>query len=431
MASLLASLKVMLGIDTVDYESKMRGATTLAGQFEKDLSRAGQRMGSSLTGPLVLAGVAAEKFGGQLTSTFMDAAGVTSKLQVQTNGLMMATGRLADSALLAVAAYGKLSNVSVSAKTLNTAIVGLSVAAGEAGWAVGRLIAEVTGLDDALRDKAGKPANEIAEALAKDETRFQNVVQQVTHLKERLGLLGPEWEISNVRTKENALQLSNVNEKILVLIKSQRTITDVVRDYIGAQEALKNIHEANVRVLERVKQASYDAYSVMTRADVTTGFEKIAADVGMMAERGVSWQQVMTAVAPKFKELSDAAATYTNFNMPQQARDLATAFSDETGVALDSYLRSVATIPDATKKASADNAMALAELGDKFKDGVKGGFATGAQEGIAEIKRIVTDEAGTIKMIIPVEFAHDGLQKLVNDMLAGRNPDTMGGVHGG
>ena len=89
----IASLVARVGADTSDFHGKMDGALIKAGSVQAGFDRIGKRIEGGISQPLLLAGLAATKFGGQITSTFADAAGVTSKLAVESNGLFLVTSR--------------------------------------------------------------------------------------------------------------------------------------------------------------------------------------------------------------------------------------------------------------------------------------------------------------------------------------------------
>ena len=428
---LLATLKVMLGIDSLEYQAKLREAT---GDTEKfavavgaSVGRVKERVQSGIGQPLLLAGLAAQKFGGQLTSTFSDAAGVTSKLAVQTNGLFMATGRLADAGLLAVASFGKLSAVKLSTATLNAGMLGLATSVGAAAYEITKFIMEVSGLEALLRDFAGKPASEFAEALANNEERFKGAAEQLAGLTAKLQLSGPAWAFEAKWTRENAIRVSELTDKVITYARSRRSISENVAGYFATMQSEERLHRRAIATLDELRLKFQQFYGVMTKPQITDALAKLAGDVQKMAEQGIPWAQVMDKVAPRFKELADFAGTYTNFNMPKQAQDLGDAFRDDTGGALDALLKKWATLPSAIKSGAEDSAKLLDELGERLKGSISGGFGKGIEEGTNFARQqmeawIAEVEGRPIKLRIDAS----AIQAAFDAVLSGRIPHTTG-----
>ena len=385
-------------------------------------------MAGGISQPLLLAALAAQKFGGQITSTFADAAGVTSKLAIQTNGLFMATGRLADAGLLAVASFGKLSAVKVSTATFNAAMLGMATSAGVASYEITRLIMEVSGLDEALMlEKASKSSEDLGRVLGFNKEQFEKVAYQVARLTAQLHLSGPAWEFENKWTWENAKRVSELNDNLLELLRRRRDLTRAMPDYLATLQAEEGVHRRNIATLDALRLKWDSAYGVMTKPQLTDAFTKLAADVRLMAEQGIPGAQVMDKVAPRFKELADFAGTYTNFNMPKQAQDLGDAFRDDTGGALDSLLVKWATLPPAIKSGAEDSAKFLDQMGERLKGSISGGFGKGIEEGTNFARQQVDAwrrelEATPIKL----KFDASAIQALFEAISKGRIPVTTG-----
>ena len=421
----IASLVARVGADTSDFHTEMDGAVIKAGSVQAGFDRIGKRIEGGIGQPLLLAGLAAQKFGGQLTSTFADAAGVTSKLAIQTNGLFMVTGRLADAALLATASLGKLSGVKISTSTFTAGMLGIVTAVAAASWEVGRFIAQVTGLDNLLREKAAKPAAQVADVLARDEERYQAVREQVQQLAHALQLSGPEWDVSSKRTRENAVRLSEVNERLLDSMKRRKEIALTMPTYLAGLQAEESLHRRNIGTLEALRLKFDQSYAVMTKPQLTDALAKLAGDVRTMAEQGIPWAQVMDKVAPRFKELAEFAGTYTNFNMPKQAQDLGDAFRDDTGGALDALLKKWATLPAAIKSGAEDSAKFLDQMGERLKGSISGGFGKGIEEGTnfarQQVEAWIAEVEGR-----PIKLRVDAsaIQAAFDAVLSGRIPRT-------
>ena len=422
----IASLVARVGADTSDFHGKMDGALLKAGSVQAGFDRIGGRIQGGISQPLLLAGLAAQKFGGQLTSTFADAAGVTSKLAIQTNGLFMATGRMADAALLATASLGKLSAVKISTSTFTAGMLGIVTAVAAAGWEVGRFIAQVTGLDNFLREKAAKPAAQVADVLARDEERYQAVREQVQQLAHALRLSGPEWDVSTKRTRENAVKLSELNERLLDSMKRRKEIALTMPAYLAGLQNEESLHRRNIGTLEALRLKFDQSFGVMTRAQVIDALAKLAADVKTLAEQGIPWAQVMDKVAPRFGELAAFAATYTGFDMPGEAKALGDAFRDDTGAALDSLLKQWATMGPAVKSGVDESRRRLEEMGKTLEGTVKGGFADGIAGGISDATVELERWAAGAVVKIPVELDTAYLQKQLEEIKSGRIPTTTG-----
>jgi hypothetical protein len=422
----IASLVARVGADTSDFHGKMDGALIKAGSVQAGFDRIGKRIEGGISQPLLLAGLAATKFGGQITSTFADAAGVTSKLQIQTNGLFMATGRLADSALLAVASLGKLSAVKISASTFSAGVLGIVTAVAAASWELGRFIATLTGLDNWLREKAVKPAEQLADVLAHDEERYQMVREQVQQLAHALRLSGPEWDISSKRTKENAVRLSELNDQLLDSLNRRKQIAEAGPAYLATLAAEPGIHRRNIETLDVLRAKFNETYGVMTKSQIADALGKLAKDIRAMAFEGISWAQVMDKVAPKFRELAEAAATYAGFDMPGEAKALGEAFRDDTGAALDGLLKQWATMGPAVKSGVDESRRRLEEMGKTLEGTVKGGFHDGIAGGISDATKELERWAAGAVVRIPVELDTSGLQRQIEEIKRGRIPVTTG-----
>ena len=428
---LLAVLKVMLGIDSLEYQAKLREATGDTDKFAvavgASVGRVKERVQVGIGQPLLLAGLAAQKFGGQLTSTFSDAAGVTSKLAVQTNGLFMATGRVADAGLLAVASFGKLSAVKVSTATLNAGMLGLATSVGAAAYEITRLIMELSGLDEAMRDKAGKPAAELAEALANNEERFKGAAEQLAGLTAKLHLSGPAWAFEAKWTRENAIRVSELTDKVLAYARSRRSISENVAGYFATMQSEEGLHRRAIATLDALRLKFDQSYGVMTKPQLTDALAKLAGDVRKMAEQGIPWAQVMDKVAPRFKELAEFAGTYVGFNMPKEAQDLGDAFRDDTGGALDALLKRWATMAPAIKTGVEDSRKYLEQMGKDLEGSISGGFGRGAEEGVNFAKQQMDAWRAEIAANpIKLKFDASDLQRIIEAVNSGRIPITTG-----
>jgi hypothetical protein len=397
-----------------------------AGATAAGLGRIGNRLRGEVTQPLLLAGLAATKFGGQLTSSFMDSMGVTSKLAVETNGLFLATGRLADSSLMAIAAFGKLSAVKVSARSLNAGLLALVVDAGQAGWAVGRLIAEVTGLDKALREHAGKPTQEIAKALASSEQRYQTTRQQVERLTNALHLSGPAWEVSSTRTKENAQRLAEVNAALLEHIKSRRNLMATLTKYFADLEMEDNLHKRNIATLEVARLKWLDTQGVMTKTVAENALGKLAQDMATLSENGVSGAEIIRGVGTRITDLVDRARAM-GLDVPPLMEEMYKAVTEKNALWVEDVARAMKAVGPAMAKSVADNLeenrAELKRVEDLFSGTISGGLTRGAQEGVTSARVEIDAMIGKIEgRTIKLKIDTSAIQKAFDDALSGRRP---------
>jgi hypothetical protein len=401
-----------------------------AGATAAGLGRIGNRLRGEVTQPLLLAGLAATKFGGQLTSSFMDSMGVTSKLGVATNGLFLATGRLADSSLMAIAAFGKLSAVKLSTRTLNAGLLALAVDAGQAGWAVGRLIAEVTGLDNALREHAGKPTKQIAEALASSEQRYQATRAQVEALTRALHLSGPQWQTSSTRTAENAVRLAEVNAALLEHVARRRSLMSTMTEYFRHLEQEDSLHIRNIATLEVARLKWLETEGVMTKAMATTAMAEMNKDLGTMAENGVAGAEILRGVGGRITELVERARAM-GVDVPPLLGNMYDAIKEKNLLWIEDTARAMAKIGTAMPKAIADSAEAnkaeLKRLEDLYAGTISGGFGRGTEEGVGFAKQQVDTWRRELEATpIVLKFDASAIRALFEEISKGQIPKTTG-----
>jgi len=426
----IANLAVRVGADTSDFTRGMGQVDREVGATAAGLGRIGNRLRGDVAQPLLLAGLAATRFGGQITTSFMDSAGVTSKLAVETNGLFLATGRLADSSLMAIAAFGKLSAVRLSAKNLNIGMLALATDAAQAGWAVGRLIAEVTGLDDALREHAGKPTKQIAEALASSEQRYQATRAQVEALTRALHLSGPQWETSSTRTAENAVRLAEVNAALLEHVARRRSLMKTMTEYFTHLEQEDSLHKRNIATLEVARLKWLETEGVMTKAMAAAAMGEMNKDLGTMAENGVAGAEILRGVGGRITELVERARAM-GVDVPPLLGNMYDAIKEKNLLWIEDTARAMEKVGTAMPKAIADSAEAnkaeLKRLEDLYAGTISGGFGRGAEEGVGFAKQQVDAwrrelEATPIKL----KFDASAIQALFEAISKGRIPVTSG-----
>ena len=420
---LLATLKVMLGVDSVEFQTKMRDSARQVDVFESEF---GKR--SSLV----------ERHGMRLVST---AQSITSSMRFMSRDVGDSLSRLSESAGLT-----KLF---------------LVVEAFRAGWNIGKKLSDITGLTEVV-SRAGPPLAELAAELVKNGARFDETADAAAHMRDSLGLSGPQWEISTARTLENAEALLKMIDALrkekeaqdarnpvvvraaivqklaaeetarLKGIEDERTVA--LRRSIETQERFNLVHgqfvpaalqvqialAAGIQKHREYEEAARRALNVWNAADVRVSAEEITKQVVAIAQSGGSAAQTVAALGGRIAEVVKVAKEL-GVSLDPQFERTAEAITQGPGLAMDDLFASFKGLPEAVEDSRSASAAALARMGHDLEGTISGGFGRGAEEGVNFASQQVEEwrrqlEATPIKL----RFNTDSLKKFVLDVIDGR-----------
>ena len=92
--------------------------------------------------------------------------------------------------------------------------IGVGIAAAAwAGWELGKWISDITGLTEKF-STLGDAESSMVDVMVEDQSRFLDTLNQYDALREKLGLIGDEWVVAADNTRENAVRLGELMEKV-------------------------------------------------------------------------------------------------------------------------------------------------------------------------------------------------------------------------
>ncbi|TAM44322.1 MAG: hypothetical protein EPN53_16730 [Acidobacteria bacterium] len=272
----------------------------------------------------------------ELAREFNNLSQSTKDLVVYGGGVALLAGPLLNviGKLMTLVAAGELARVAMATKgvaaaeslggavkLLGTATAGavaqwvvLPAIVGAASYAVTRFLADVTGLDNVLREKAQKPLAELAAILAKDEGRFQEMRAQLEHLKTQLHLTGDEWDVNAVRSEESSRKLAVAITSATALVATgmaeQRaqigtTVPQVDRlrgAFDQVRIALENAKKAG-SVTKYIEDSLTGMYGVLNEEQAKGAAAKLAADFALIMVNGGGAGQAAEAFGPRVTDL--------------------------------------------------------------------------------------------------------------------------------
>jgi len=423
---LLAALKVMLGIDSVEFQAKMRDAGERVSLFENEF---GKR--STLV----------ERHGLRLVRTAEGIGSSMQRMNVDAGGALM---QFAESI-----GWGK-------------------IALGIGG------IAATYGVLKAATDAvarsaltAGKPVGEMAAALVEDGAAMESVAAQVDMLAKRLGTSGDELGINTAATIENAVGLLTLRDALEKELKQRQLSSAGYKEYLVQQKIAaeqiaeeKKLHRESVTWLDAMReaQARFNAVhgqfispatqvaialaagtrkmkeftdearrsaGVWNAEDLRAKADLLQKQVVAIAQSGGSASQTVNALGGQFAEVVKVAAEL-GVQLDPQFTDIADAVKQGPSLAMDDLFARFKGMPKQVEESSAASGRSLDELGKALEGKVKGGFLDGVAGGTSEATKELEEWAAGVHIRIPVELDTAALQRQLEEIKSGRIPTTTG-----
>lgn len=423
---LLATLKVMLGVDSLEFQSKMRESANSVSVFENNF---GKR--TSLV----------ERHGLRLASTAQSVASSMQRMSVD------ATGAVAD--IANAAGFVKAGLVVMVLKALFDTL-GAAVKAVQASTMT-----------------AGKPLGEMVEALVADQAGIENVVAQIDLFAKRLGTSAEALGVTNAATKENvagllalrdslekeALARRNGSETYKVFLVQQKLVAERTAEqeklYAESIAMLNANREAQVRFnaahgqyvpigaqvvialaagAQKMREFADEARrsaGVMNAEDLRAKTAALEKQIVAIAQSGGSASQTVAKLADDFKTVVDVAKELGVQLTPQFER-AAEAIAQGPGLAMDDLFASFRGLPKEVDASRAASAASLDRMGKDLEGKVKGGFLDGVAGGISDATKELERWAAGATIKIPVELDIGELQRQIEEIKRGRIPITTG-----
>ena len=423
---LLATLKVMLGVDSVQFQQKMRESADSVNLFENNF---GKR--TSLV----------ERHGLRLAST---AQSVASSMQRMS---MDATGAVAD--IANAAGFVKAGLVVVILKALFDTL----------GAAVKAVTASAT--------TAGKPLGEMVEGLVADQAGIENVVAQIDLFAKRLGTSAEALGVTNAATKENVAGLLGLRDALEKEAIARRNSSEGYKVFLVQQKLVaertaeqKKLHAESITMLDANREAqvrfnaAHGQYvpigaqvvialaagaekmrafaeearrsaGVMNAEDLRAKAEALEKQVVAIAQSGGAVSQTVAKLADDFKTVVDVAKELGVELTPQFER-AAEAIAQGPGLAMDDLFASFRGLPKEVEASRAASAASLDRMGKDLEGKVKGGFLDGVAGGISDATKELERWAAGATIKIPVELDIAELQRQIEEIKRGRIPITTG-----
>jgi len=428
--SLLASLRVLLGVDSVEFK---KGITEARGHVEIFENSFGQR--STLV----------ERHGMRLANT---AQGVALSMQrMKTDAL----GAIQDMA--AAAGWGSL-----------------AIAVGGVAATYGIL---KTATDSVLKSvlAAGPPMLELVETLAGDPERFAAAADQLQMLIDRYQLAGPQWAFARDVTKENAQQILALTQAVQDEIRwrnQQAGVYDAMairmKIAAGAMAEEKRLRNESIEAMGRAKEAQErfnlaqasgipvsvqmqiamangakeaKAFADATRAslgvwnaaDVAAKAADLQKQFAALASSGGATSQIVGSLAEKFASVV-AVAAELGVELDPKFVAIAEAIKKGPGWEMDSLVTQFRNMPKEAGEGAEQSNTALLKIGDGLKSVVSGGLGRGVEEGISTGEQALNAWQAAIAarggIIIPIKLDLSQAQRDLDNLNSGRIPQTGG-----
>jgi TP901 family phage tail tape measure protein len=340
---------------------------------------------------------------------------------------------------------GTLGGIS-GALTITTAgaaalTVGLAALAGGIGWLVGKAIRpwfnEMTGLNKTL-DLVANKHQDLVGGLAENRGTYETALGTYQRMQKQLGLVGDEWQIQAEFTKENAMRLSMLTEKVINLARKKSELKMRIREVgeeakkeaeimvqneVDVQEAIDDVAAADAAHMQTLKEK----YGVMDKADILGKMKELGHDLVKMKDT-----VDQTQLAKQFNDpmLSMAKLAKDNqIEVPKIFKDAAAALGDKLAPGMEGLLQLTYNFKNDFIDTGKVIDGIMWSTGETAEKALAGGFADGIKQGIDDggvhlqdfIKRLESDV-----VYIPVQPNLEGWNQAVEDAIAGRIPDTTG-----
>lgn len=421
---LLASLKVMLGVDSVDFQQKMRDSAGSVSLFENEF---GKR--STLV----------QRHGLRLATTADAVASSMSRMKVD------AVGAVAD--IANAAGFAKAGIVILVLKAIFDTLDNTIKAV----------------MRDAMT--AGKPLGEMIEGLVADKAGIENVVAQIDLFAKRLGTSAEALGVTNAATKENVAGLLALRDSLAKEALARRNTTEVYKVAVAEAKLVaeklaeqNKLHAESVAMLDASREAQVrfniehgkfipigaqvaialargqqemksfadetrKTLGVMNAEDLRAKAELLEKQAVAIAKSGGSASETVAALGSQFEEVVKVAKEL-GIQLSPQFEMTAEAIAKGPGLAMDDLFASFKSMPAEVRESAAASGRALDEMGRTLEGKVKGGFVEGTKEGLDSMQEQLARAAATLRLTIPIDFAHPDLETLIQSMIDGDRSKT-------
>ncbi len=375
-------------------------------------------------------------------------------------------------------------------QALGKAAQAASLVAGAAiaGWQIGKWISDFTGLTAAF-STAKKPADELADTIGTNATRYEDLRQQVVRMAASLGEAAPEAAKNTTATKENAAALLEWTDQAVkahrsqqdlgagseTLAKQLKTLQDNLKDLaaqgtaagvaqqmeidaknkaIAAQKTWnagmvtaaelvakwKDSTFAALPVQEQLRQsiismtqhetdlgdAVMKTYGILTETQAAAAVGDMEEKIRQVALAGGDAGQVLEKMGPDIMKSVDAA-TKMGANVPFVMTDMAEAIKTGNAMWLGDLMTGLKKTPEAAKEGADESAGYLDAMGNRLKGSISGGFGKGIEEGTNAGKQRFDDFVANVTQT-PIRLSFDipDLHQAVLDAVRGVLPNTGG-----
>jgi hypothetical protein len=417
----------MLGVDSVEFQTKMRAAEGTVGVFANNFGKQ-----TSIV----------DRHSLRLVNTADSIAMSMKRMSVDSIG---AIGQIADAA-----GFVRLGIVLAMLKAAYDTL-GTSVKLISRDW-----------MD------ANKPLVEITQGIEEGSPAFDNLVLQLDQLAHKLGSSALQMGVLTDAYKGNVGGLVALREVLLTQIKEQELSSRGLAGYIETQKKLGN----NVSELEkkyassivmigaaREAQAQFNAVhgqflptNVQYIIGMAAGAQKLkefadearrtagvlnAEDLGAkvaalekqiiaIAQSGGSASQTVAKLGTQFEE-AVKLATELGVQLTPQFERAAEAIAGGPGLAMDDLFASFRGLPKEVDASRAASAASLAKMGKDLEGTISGGFGKGAEEGVNFAEQQVAAWMARLEATpIKLKFDASDLQRIIDAVNSGRMPTTTG-----
>ena len=214
----------------------------------------------------------------------------------------------------------------------------LVVLAATIGYSIGSAIRpwveEVLNLNEKLDLVADKHAD-VAKGWMKNSEQFEDNLRMYDHMREKLGLVGEEWQVNAELTEENALKLAKLLPEVQKMvhqqneqIKTQRELNRVQVD--GAAQVERYLHKIHAQdaAIDEVTRRTRELYGVMSQREAEEQMALLVRDFQLLARDGIPASKLMEAFGPEVQKLQEATEGYVGLNLPDSFSQLTWALQE-------------------------------------------------------------------------------------------------------
>jgi TP901 family phage tail tape measure protein len=215
---------------------------------------------------------------------------------------------------------------------------------------------------------------------------------------------------------------SGIEQVKAFMDKLPTTMKEFSSGWVEAENGVKRTNEQvnnlNNNTIDAAKELR-NMYGVITKGDAEASMQKLLDDFTKLAQQGVNSQQLLSAFAPKLKEMRDAAKGYTDLKLPARFDEFSTVLESKSIFMVDSFAKSLGKgLPDASNKAQA----AIATVGEKVSEAVVSATDRAIQAINAVVSRVQQLDGTTITINIDADT--DELKRKIAEI--GLSADTSG-----